>query len=207
MQYMNDPNLGVMKREERGLDVNDITGRTKSLAAGPLARVAPIRPTNKDYDIINPVHNDNKLRMSSYGKNVLDSRSAARTNKIIGSPAAGKKLMPKTGEANIDQIWPDDALLRRDYDSKNRALHAQDVNLNTLNPRMQRLKQADEERIRLFLASKDNKSSNSVRPYKNASNVFVHLVDDPTTRRKLDRNTGRNSCKQLILHRSFLVWK
>jgi len=45
----------------------------------------------------------------------------------------------------------------------------------------------------LFLASKDSKSSNSMRPYKNASNVFVHLVDDPMTRRKLDRNTGRNS--------------
>ena len=75
MQYMNDPNLNVMRREERGLDVNDITGRTKALASGPQARVAPIRPTNKDYDIINPVVSENKLRMSSYGKNVLDSRS------------------------------------------------------------------------------------------------------------------------------------
>ena len=50
-------------------------------------------------------------------------------------------------------------------------------------------------RIREFLAQKDAKS-NTIRPYKNASNVFVHLVDDPTTRRKVDRNTGRNSCKQ-----------
>ena len=82
MQYMNDPNMRVAKREERGLDVNDITGKSKTLhgpgslpPTGPLARVNPIRPKNKDYDIINPVSSDNKLRMSSYGKNVLDSRS------------------------------------------------------------------------------------------------------------------------------------
>ena len=103
--------------------------------------------------------------------------------------------MPKQGEANIDQIWPDDAQLRKDYNEKNRALHSIDINMNSYNPRMQKLRQEDDMRIREFLAQKDAKS-NTIRPYKNASNVFVHLVDDPTTRRKVDRNTGRNSCKQ-----------
>lgn len=29
MQYMNDPTLRVMPKDQRGLDVNDITGKRK----------------------------------------------------------------------------------------------------------------------------------------------------------------------------------
>ena len=82
MQYMMDPSSGVATKESRGMDVNDITGRKPTLhgpgtlpPTGPsAARVAPIRPRQNDYDIINPVGADARLRMSAYGKNVLSSR-------------------------------------------------------------------------------------------------------------------------------------
>ena len=46
-----------------------------------------------EYDIINP-HGE-KLRMSAYGKNVMNGRQNARKSvEVTGSPA-GKKLMPK----------------------------------------------------------------------------------------------------------------
>lgn len=60
-----------------------------------------------------------------------------------------------------------------------------DINKNTYNARQLKLKQADNERVRNFLASRERTSDNAVKPYKNASNVFVHLVDDPSTRAKL----------------------
>ena len=109
----------MMKREERGLNVHDITGkRNGSLPPMTYERVAAVKPRSMNYDIINPSPTE-RLRMSAYGKNVLDAANIERTNKITGSPAAGKKLMPKSGEANLDQIWPADAMLRHQYDERN----------------------------------------------------------------------------------------
>ena len=120
MQHMFDPTVGVAKREERGLDVNDITatknGKRPTMAAMKEAiqsRAQAIRPKIMEYDIINP-HGE-KLRMSAYGKNVINSRSMARRSvEITGSPA-GKKILPKQGEANLIEIWPSDAQLRGQY--------------------------------------------------------------------------------------------
>jgi len=70
---MNDPTLRVISKEERGLDVSDITGRkTRNDAQirnalpprGPIERMAPIRPRVMEYDIINPAPNDARMRMS-----------------------------------------------------------------------------------------------------------------------------------------------
>ena len=75
MQYMNDPALGVITKESRGLDVNDITGAKRNSAVNQsIERAAPIRPRVMEYDIINPNTGEARLRMSSYGKNVLSSR-------------------------------------------------------------------------------------------------------------------------------------
>lgn len=41
---MNDPTLGVTKREERGLNVADITGVRKGNPNQSMERAAPIRP-------------------------------------------------------------------------------------------------------------------------------------------------------------------
>ena len=73
MQFMNDPTLRVITKEERGLDVSDITGkktrndtqiRNALPPRGPIERMAPIRPRVMEYDIINPVANDARMRMS-----------------------------------------------------------------------------------------------------------------------------------------------
>lgn len=53
-----------------------------------------------------------------------------------------------------------------------------------------RLKEKDGMMIRQFLQAKEDKKSDmNLRPYKNASNVFVHLVDDPTTRKRANVNS------------------
>ena len=110
MQYMNDPSLRVMRKEERGMDVNDITGNKKTLhgpgtlpPTGPIDRIQPVKPRMMDYDIINPVPGDGRLRMSQYGKNVLtSSRQQQRNSSIPGSPPAGKVFKAKQGESNLD---------------------------------------------------------------------------------------------------------
>lgn len=68
-----------MRREQRGLDVNDITGKRNngSLPPQPYERVAAVKPRQMNYDIINPAPSE-RLRMSQYGKNVLDSRQQQR---------------------------------------------------------------------------------------------------------------------------------
>ena len=146
-------------------------------------RAAPIRPRVMEYDIINPGGNDSRLRMSSYGKNVLSSREQARMSMDVhGSPIAGKKFVARQGEASMDQIWPSDRL-RPGFTKENRTLETSDINHNTQNQRMMRLKQQDSERIRAFMENKQRESSHgAARPYKNASNVFSHLADDPATR-------------------------
>lgn len=81
MQHLYDPNLHVATREERGLDVKDITGgggrskrpRQGLPPSGMPERVGPIRPRVMEYDIINPTGTE-RLRMSGYGKNVMGSR-------------------------------------------------------------------------------------------------------------------------------------
>ncbi len=118
-----------------------------------------------------------------------------RNSVITGSPPAGKKHLPKQGEASMDMIWPQDESLRADFNQRNRGLESTDINLPKNNIRMAKLKQADSERIRIFLAQKLSKESKE-KPYKNASNVFTHLVDDPMTRRKAPN--GRNSCRHLM---------
>ena len=200
MDYMREPGMGVMKREERGMDVNDITGKKKTLhgpgtlpPTGPSERVAPIRPRIMEYDIINPLPQEGRLRMSAYGKNVLDSRQRQRSTRIEGSPAAGKQMKAKLGEANIDQIWPNDEAQRKGFNERNRGLEAQDINHNSFNQRQKKLREADNQMIQQFLLAKERKSEHHVKPYKNASNVFTHLVDDPTTRQKV--GGGRNSCR------------
>ena len=84
MQHLYDPNLQVATREQRGLDVNDITGGGRSKRpmqglppTGLPDRVAPIRPRVMEYDIINPTGGE-RLRMSGYGKNVMGSRERGR---------------------------------------------------------------------------------------------------------------------------------
>ena len=73
MEHMYDPNAKVVSREQRALNVNDITG--KSVKALNSDRVAPIRPKVMDYDIINPGPKGvGTLRMSQVGKTVLESR-------------------------------------------------------------------------------------------------------------------------------------
>ena len=112
---MNDPTLRIVAKEERGLDVSDITGSKSRQNAqnrnalpprGPIERIAPIRPRVMEYDIINPVANEGRLRMSQYGKNVVSSAQNRRGNNIVSSPAAGKKKVIAEGEHNIEQIWP-----------------------------------------------------------------------------------------------------
>ena len=79
---MNDPNLKVSMREQRTLDVNDITGKKAALAQdAPRERLAPIRPRVMEYDIINPTDGQ-RLRMSQYGKNVLSDTQKNRMNRI-----------------------------------------------------------------------------------------------------------------------------
>ena len=65
--------------------------------------------------------------------------------------------------------------------------------MNRQNARMTRVKEQDNMKIREFLAAKQQASANSSRPYKNNSNVFTHLIDDPTTRQK--RAPQHNSCR------------
>lgn len=57
------------------MDVNDITGKRKngSLPPSQFERVAAVKPRQMNYDIINPSPTE-RLRMSAYGKNILDSR-------------------------------------------------------------------------------------------------------------------------------------
>ena len=75
------------------MNVNDITGKSKGAGQDLGSRAQAIRPKVMEYDIINP-HGE-KLRMSAYGKNVINSRQNARRSvEVTGSPA-GKKLMPK----------------------------------------------------------------------------------------------------------------
>lgn len=147
---MNDPNLHMPRKEQRGLDVNDITGNKKTLhgqgslpPTGPLERVAPVRPRVMEYDIINPVSGGDRMRMSQYGKNVLGSRQAQRGNIITGSPPAGKKMLAKMGENNINEIWPADEVLRLQFNEKSRGLDTQDINIPKNNVRMNKLKQQD----------------------------------------------------------------
>lgn len=91
---------------------------------------------------------------------------------------------------NIDEIWPSDDALRNAYNEKNRTLDTTDINRNSENARIMRLKQKDSVQIREFLSNKEQKQSDmNLRPYKNASNVFVHLVDDPATRKRTSLNS------------------
>ena len=72
---MNDPEMKVIKADERTMDVNDINGRNSHIPLSrTMDRVVPIKPRMMEYDIINPVSKDASLRMSAYGKNVLSSR-------------------------------------------------------------------------------------------------------------------------------------
>ena len=143
MDYMNDPNLKVVTKEARGMDVKDITGgRNGQSLSNTMERVQPIKPRSMEYDIINPAPKDNAaLRMSSYGKNVLSSRQRERTTKIIASPPAGKLHLAKMGEANIDQIWPADSHHRSNFNEKNRTLDTGDINKNIFNARQTKIKE------------------------------------------------------------------
>ena len=73
---MNDPTLGVMRKEQRGLDVNDINGQKKRASQpalppqAPMQRASSVRPRQMEYDIINPgtgSQESSRLRMSGYG--------------------------------------------------------------------------------------------------------------------------------------------
>ena len=145
-------------------------------------RVKPILPRSMEYDIINPAPRENSLRMSTYGKNVLSSRQQERTKKILASSPAGTKLIARTGEANIDEIWPEEAHLRPGYDERNRGLDISDINRNVYNVRAAKIKQMDTAKIEAYLKSKERPTEGNGRPYKNASNVFVHLIDNPKDR-------------------------
>ena len=94
MEYQIDPNQKVAPRAERGLNVNDITG--KAAAQSHRAdRPAPIRPKIMDYDIINPGPRDSTtLRLSQVGKTVLESRGKPKRDPLR-SPVAGvpKKIV------------------------------------------------------------------------------------------------------------------
>ena len=103
-------------------------------------------------------------------------------NNITGSPVAGRKILAKVGEHNIDQIWPADESLRLGFNEKNRVLDTNDINLNMYNLRMQKVKQLDNEKINKLIAARHASQMAVKKPYKNDSNVFVHLVDDPKTR-------------------------
>ena len=201
-------------KESRSLDVNDIIGKKKTgdgglpptgLIDATRDRVRPIRPRQNDFDIINPVGvGTNRLRMSSYGKNVLSSRDQQRTNKIISSSPAGVKKKIVQGEANIDQIWPAQDGLRGQFNERNRGFETHDINMNSHNARMLKIREADSQRVKHFLASKEQVSDTNVKPYKNASNVFTHLVDDPSTRKKIGQQS--NSCRHLFNDfRSFIL--
>ena len=93
MEHMYDPNAKVASRDQRALNVNDITG--KSVKGLNSDRAAPIRPKVMDYDIINPgPKNAATLRMSQVGKTVLESRGRAKRDPL-SSPVAGvpKKIV------------------------------------------------------------------------------------------------------------------
>ena len=147
MQYMNDPSLIMMQRDHRGLNVNDINSKKNSKQGpgslpptGPIQRAISVRPHQLEYDIINPGTKENeKLRMSGYGKNVLGSQGGPRSQ----SNAAGTKQMPKNGEADMNQIWPADEGQRQGFNERTRNLDTEDINRNVYNPRMQKLKDAD----------------------------------------------------------------
>ena len=98
---------------------------------------------------------------------MVTSSQGKRGSVIPGSPPAGRKMMAKRGETNINEIWPADELLRAEFDEKKRALDTKDINLPKNNPRMHKLKQQDTQRINMIMASQRQSSQNAGRPYKN----------------------------------------
>ena len=94
--------------------------------------------------------------------------------------------MAKQGEENMGQIWPSDGSQILGFNEKARNMDTGDINQNKYNPRMQKLREADAVRARAQMQSVNShhSSSQGPRPDRNVSNVFGHLVDDPTTRAK-----------------------
>ena len=169
--------------EIRSINGKDANGtKTRNSQSYTMERVKPILPRSMEYDIINPGPRDNALRMSSYGKNVLSSRQQQRTKKIQASSPAGSKIVARDGEANIDEIWPIDSHLRPGYNERNRGLDTSDINRNIYNVRQAKIRQMDTQKIEAYLKSKEKPVEAGHKPYKNASNVFVHLVDNPNDR-------------------------
>ena len=87
----------------------------------------------------------------------------------------------------MNQIWPSDADKILGFNEKARNMDTGDINQNKYNPRMQKLREADAARARAQMQSSNshNSFSQGPKPDRNASIVFGHLVDDPTTRAKM----------------------
>ena len=105
MQYMQDANLRMTMRGERGLNVNDITGERKTLdgraSLSPLGstdRAVPFKPRIMGYDIVTA--DDSRFRMTQYGRGVLSSRQKLRSDHS-NSPVAGRGRHVKVGERSI----------------------------------------------------------------------------------------------------------
>ena len=87
----------------------------------------------------------------------------------------------------MSEIWPQDEGQRQNFNEKNRIMDTHDINTNKYNPRMQKLREADAARARASMRSHSQAppSQGSIKQDKNASSIFGHLVDDPSTRAKL----------------------
>ena len=188
MEHNIDKTLPFPKKEERGLGALDIAGASskpvirggKSLRPEDAGKAAAIRPKHAPFDIINPSvgpQGDGKLRMSRHGMYVVDQRGNRPDMDV-----AGVKKIPAKGEESLQVIWPKEASLNGSYNHRNKSLDTKGINESGpgQNARRARLQALDRARIEELMSAGSSEPWKA--PYKNKSDVFTHLVDDPRDR-------------------------
>merc|ERR1719362_2579671 len=122
--------------------------------------------------------------MSRHGMFVLNEKK--NTPAMV---CAGVKKTAAKGEENLQVIWPKEDGLWKSYDVRNKSLDTRGIGSgNELNPRRARLAAEDRAQIEAKMTAGPG-SKPWQAPYKNKSDVFTHLVDDPRDRRggKIDK--------------------
>ena len=204
MQYNGDQHLPFPTKEGRGIGANDIPGASSqprirggaALRPEDTGRAAAIRPRAAPFDIINPVagpQGDGKLRMSRHGMYVVDLKRNGPCMDVAGV----KKLAAK-GEESIQVIWPKDAGLWASYDHRNRSLDTAGIAQGAANARRARLQALDRAQIDALMAPAPGTQPWQA-PYKNKSDVFTHLVDDPRDRQGKGTPASKAQSSKAIL--------
>ena len=209
MEYNLDKTLPFPKKEERGIGATDIAGATskpvirggKELRPEDAGKAAAVRPKHVPFDIINPCvgpQGDGKLRMSRHGMYVVDQRG----NKPEMAVAGVKKVAAK-GEENLQVIWPKEAGLWASYNHRNKSLDTAGIAQGGANARRARLQALDRARIEELMSAGEG-AEPWVAPYKNKSDVFTHLVDDPRDRqgKKLASKASSKAAFPVYFHRA-----